>query len=87
MVGVDFIPSLPKAKNGYDSICAMSCHFSKLVHLIPCKTDITAPDFAKLFRREFFRLHGLPMSIVSDRGGQFVSGFWEEFTKLLGVKT
>jgi transposase InsO family protein len=26
------------------------------------------------------------MSIVSDRGGQFVSGFWEEFTTLLGVR-
>jgi hypothetical protein len=30
MIGVDFIPSLPKAKSSYDSICVISCHFSNL---------------------------------------------------------
>jgi hypothetical protein len=82
MIGVDFIPSLPKTKNGYDSICVISCHFSKLVHLIPCKTDITAPEFAKLFRREFFRLHGrCLLSVIEEDSlcldsGKSSQSFW-----------
>ncbi|KAI3377948.1 hypothetical protein L3Q82_009079 [Scortum barcoo] len=33
----------------------------------------------------FFRIHGLPKDIVSDRGPQFISGFWKEFCQLLGA--
>jgi len=29
---------------------------------------------------------GIPSKIVSDRGPQFVSSFWEEFWRILGVK-
>jgi transposase InsO family protein len=31
-------------------------------------------------------LHGVPKTIVSDRGPQFVSKFWEELHKSLGTK-
>ncbi len=32
-----------------------------------------------------FRVHGLPVDVVSDRGPQFVSKFWREFCQLLGA--
>jgi transposase InsO family protein len=31
-------------------------------------------------------LHGLPQTIVSDRGAQFVTRFWEQLQESLGTK-
>ena len=32
------------------------------------------------------RLHGVPLSIISDRGPQFTSHFWKSFQKGLGTQ-
>ena len=32
------------------------------------------------------RLHGIPKTIVSDRGPQFVARFWEQLHESLGTK-
>jgi hypothetical protein len=58
---------------------------SKATHFIPCKEEMTAPELAKLFRREVFRLHGLPDRIVSNRGPTFTSSFWQSLMKLLQI--
>ena len=41
---------------------------------------------ARLFLDHIFRLHGLLDTIVSDRGSQFISAFWEHLTSSLGIK-
>ena len=84
-IGADFVMYLPVSRNGFDAICVFSCHFSKMVHLVPCHSTITSKEFADLFRRHIFRLHGLPRNIVSDRGVQFVSGMWTQLSKDLGM--
>ena len=85
-IGTDFIMFLPVTSKGFDAICVFSCHFTKMVHLVPCHSTITSEEFAKLFRRHIFRLHGLPKTIVSDRGTQFVSGMWRQLTADLGIQ-
>ena len=84
-VGVDFITQLPTTVSGFDAICVIVCHFTKLAHFIPCHSDIDARQFAFLFRKHFVRHHGLPMHIVSDRGSQFVAHFWRQLCSDLGV--
>ena len=42
---------------------------------------------ARLFLNYVFRLHGLPETIVSDCGPQFISSFWEYLTTSLGIKS
>jgi transposase InsO family protein len=84
-VSLDFIVSLPKCE-GYDSILTVTDKFSKMVHFIPCSTDISAEQTANLFIREIFRLHGMPRSIVSDRDVRFVSPFWKDFMGRLQTK-
>ena len=46
-------------------------------HLIPCTKSITAEELGTLSCNRVFRYHGLPETIVSDRGLQFASRFWK----------
>ena len=58
---------------------------SKSTILVPLE-KIEADDVAWAFVREVYRLHGLPRSITSDRGTQFVSELWGRVCKLLSVQ-
>ena len=61
--------------------------FSKQVHAIPCLTDISAEEVADLYYREIFRLHGLPLRFVSDRGPQFAAVVMRKLLKRLGIQS
>lgn len=82
---MDFL-DVPKSKRGNDAILVLVCRLSKKPISLPITRDATARDLARLFLEGFYRYYGAPETIVSDRGPQFVSQFWEEFTKLLGIK-
>ena len=51
---------------------------------MPCTKEITSEETVGIMR-EVFRHHGLPDSIISDRGPQFVSKFWKHLFKMLKV--
>ena len=59
---------------------------SKYAHFLSTTTNATAPDVAKLFFNQIFCLHSLPQVIVSDHDPKFVSKFWQDLTKKLGIK-
>ena len=84
-ISMDFLTDLPPS-DGFDSVFVVKDRFTKMAHFIPCSKAIDAEATAKLFKSEVFRLHGLPKSIVSDRGPQFVSHFWRRLYECLGVK-
>ncbi|KAL5606217.1 uncharacterized protein BROUX77_003410 [Berkeleyomyces rouxiae] len=57
-----------------------------MAHFIPCDSSLDAAGFAKLYLSAVYRLHGLPLDIVSDRGSLFTSAFSKALAKLLGIK-
>lgn len=59
---------------------------SKYSHFLLLKHPYTAKSVAELFVREVVRLHGIPMTIISDRDPIFVSHFWLELFKLQGTQ-
>ncbi|KAJ9523909.1 hypothetical protein QJQ45_022343 [Haematococcus lacustris] len=86
-VSMDLIVKLPASgSNKYDSILVFVDRLTKMVHLVKTWESMTATQYAKLFLEHVFRLHGMPRSVVSDRGPQFHNKFWAEVTKLLQVQ-
>lgn len=85
-LSVDLIVGLPDSQ-GFDSILVIVDRFTKMIHALPTMSTITSEGVAKLYRDNVWKLHGLPKSIISDRGSQFASKFMTELNRLLGITT
>jgi len=85
-ISADFITKLPLAQ-GYDSILVVVDRLTKMVHFIPTMEKTLVEGLARLFRNNMWKLHGLPESIISDRGPQFVAGLMRELNEMLGIKS
>jgi transposase InsO family protein len=78
--------SFPKSQNGYDAALVIVDRLGKRGFAIPCHKTATSKDMARLFLTYIYPWVGLPDTIVSDRGGQFISDFWDELCKILKIK-
>jgi hypothetical protein len=85
-ISMDFIVGLPRTAKGYDSIWVIVDRLTKIAHFLPVKTVHPVVVYAQLYIARILSLHGVPKTIVSDRGPQFISKFWEELHKSLGTK-
>jgi len=85
-ISVDFIMKLPMSK-GHDSILVVCDRFLKISHFVVTIEKTTAEGLARLFRDNVWKLHGLPESVISDRGLQFAAGLTRELNKMLGIET
>lgn len=83
-ISVDFVVELPEA-HGYDAIMNVVDSVGKRAHFLPTHTTVTAVGAANLYFRDIWKHHGLPRSVVSDRGPQFVAEFTRELYRLLGI--
>ena len=79
-VSADFITDLPLS-HGFDSILTVVDQFSKETEFIPCNKTATALDTAKLYLFHVWKDHGLPRTIISDRGPQFASQVMTDLCK------
>ena len=85
-IAMDFVVGLPKTMGKYDSIWVIVDRLTKSAHFIPVKVTYNAEKLAKLYISEVVRLHGVPLSIISDRGTQFTSKFWKTLHAELGTR-
>jgi hypothetical protein len=85
-ISMDFVVGLPRIAKGFDSIWVIIDRLTKIAHFLPVKVKYPVIAYAELYIARILSLHGVPKTIVSDRGPQFVSKFWEELHKSLGTK-
>ena len=84
-ISLDFVEGLPMS-HGKNAIMVVVDRFSKYAHFLPLTHPFTAKLVADKFVEGIVKLHGMPISIISDRDPIFVSKFWQEFFKLPGSK-
>jgi hypothetical protein len=85
-IGIDFIVGLPRTQAGYDSIWLIVDRLTTVAHFIPVKMTYLGAKLAELYMSRIVCLHGVPKRIVSDRGSQFTSKFWDKLLESMQTK-
>ena len=82
---VDFITKLLVVIEK-DAILVVCDQLSKMTHFIATTEGTSAERLVRLFWDNVWKLHGLPGSVISDRGPQFAAELTKELNQMLGIK-
>ncbi|KAL4579703.1 hypothetical protein LXL04_015862 [Taraxacum kok-saghyz] len=85
-ISMDFITKLPKTPGGYETIWVVVDRLTKSAHFLPIRETDKMEKLTRTYLKEIVRLHGVPISIISDRDSRFTSRFWESLQKSLGTR-
>ncbi|GKB72535.1 putative reverse transcriptase domain-containing protein [Tanacetum coccineum] len=77
---------LPKSSSGYDTIWVIVKRFTKSAYFLPIRKDFKMERLARIYINEIVERHGVPVSIIFDRDGQFMSHFRQALQKALGTR-
>jgi hypothetical protein len=83
-ISLDFIEGLPRSAH-YNCILVVVDKFSKYGHFLPLLHPFTAAKVARVFLDNVYKLHGLPVNIISDRDRIFTSSFWQQLFQITGT--
>ena len=72
---MDFVTGLPWTQRQHDVIWVIVERLTKSGHFLPVNVEDSLEKLAQLYVDEIMRLHGVPVSIVSDRDPRFTSRF------------
>ena len=79
MITMDFV------SRGNDAIWVIVDRLTKSALFLPVKMTDLVDRLAKMYVNEVVRLHGVPISIVSDRDPRFTSRLWPSIQRALGT--
>ena len=83
---MDFVIGLPRTRRQHDAIWVIVDRLTKSAHFLPVSNDDLLDKLAQLYVDEIVRLHGVPISIVSDRDPRFTSRFWSSLQDAMGTR-
>uniref|UniRef100_A0A2N9F185 Reverse transcriptase n=1 Tax=Fagus sylvatica TaxID=28930 RepID=A0A2N9F185_FAGSY len=84
-VTMDFVVGLPRSLKGHDAIWVIVDRLTKSAHFLLIKVNFTLDKLARLYIQEIVRLHGAPVSIVSDTDPRFTARFWKSLQAAMGT--
>ena len=70
---------LPQTSQVHDCVWVIVDRLTKSAHFLVVRMTFTLKDFCRLYIQEIVRLHGMPVSIVSDRDPRFTALFLGKF--------
>src|SRR3954471_9334698 len=83
---MDFVTALPRSLKGHDSIWVIVDRLTKSAHFLPIRMTDSVAKLSQLYLQEIVQLHGVPLSILSDRDSRFTSRFWDSFQTAMGTE-
>ena len=83
---MDFVTHLPRTQQRHDAVWGIVDWLTKSKHFIALRITFALERLCRLYIREIVRLHGVPVSIVSDRDPNFTAHFWKSFQKAMGIR-
>ena len=83
---MDFVVGLPLTGRKHDSVWVVIDRLTKSAHFLPVRTDYSLDKLAELYIKEIVLLHGILMSIISDRDPRFTSRFWGKLQEALSTR-
>ena len=72
---MDFVSGFPRTAQGHNVVWVIVDKLTKSAHFLGMTTTDTTETLSPLYIREIVRLHGVPLSIMSDRDSRFVARF------------
>ena len=75
-ITMDFVTHLPRTSRKHDVVWVIVDRLTKSAHFLAVRMTFTLEEFCRLYIREIVRLHGVPVSILSDRDLKFTAHFW-----------
>ncbi|GJY63133.1 putative reverse transcriptase domain-containing protein [Tanacetum coccineum] len=85
-ITMDFVTKLPKTSNGYDTIWVIVDRLTVSSHFLPMRENDFMDKLVRLYLKEVVTRHGIPVSIICDRGPRFTSNFWRAYQKAMGTR-
>ena len=83
---MDFVTGLPRTQRQHDAIWVIVDRLTKSAHFLLVNVYDSLERLAMLYVDKIVRLHGVPVSIVSDRDPWFTSRFWPSLQTALGTR-
>ena len=83
---MDFMIHLPRTPRRHDAVWVIVDWLTKSAHFLVVRMTFTLKEFYGLYIREIVRIHGVPISIVSDRDSRFTAHFWKSIQKAMGTR-
>ena len=72
-ITMDFVTHLPRTSRKHDAMWVIVDRLTKSAHFLAVQMAFTLEEFCRLYIREIVRLHGVPVSIISNRDPQFMA--------------
>ena len=83
---MDFVVGLALTGRKHDSVWVVVDRLTKSSHFLPVRTDYSLDKLVELYIKEIVRLHGILISIISNRDPRFTSRFWGKLQEALGTR-
>ena len=85
-ITMNFVSDFPLTQRKHDAVWVIVDRLTKSAHFLPVRLDYSMDRLAELYVSEIVRLHGIPLSIVSDHDPRFTSRFWKELQSDFGTR-
>ena len=83
---MDFVTHLPWTPQRHDMVWVIVDRLTKSAHFLVVRMTFTLEELCRVYIREIVGLHGVLVSIVSNRDPRFMTHFWKSFQKAMGTQ-